>query len=191
MSQTLPEHVINRSVIDLKLAGARYQIGALRGSTASANASTGAESSAAAAIDQMIQAVIATLQGLNMQLPEPLPASRVSLRNLRDEFRSVQAESAALRAIEQVHRAGGWLHQLEQQRLGSTFAPLLSHTGGSYQIYCDPLEPGAGTESQSAVDYLEQMLNRVQGLVRQTADQMPEDVVRFREAQRKQARRLI
>src|ERR687885_548511 len=107
MSQTLPEHVSNRWFIDQKLDGARFQIENLQQQTQQAGNEVAAQSCACAAVSQMLQAVSALLHSFSQQLPDPLPASRVSLRHLRDAFHGVEAESRALRPIEQAERSGG------------------------------------------------------------------------------------
>ena len=191
MSQTLPEHVANRAYIDRKFAGVRVQIACLRGLPDADGPQEAAESYATAAVDQTLQAMTALLQSLNLELPDPLPASRVSLRNLRDSFQSVRAESAALHAFEQAERPGAWLDRLEQQRLGASFAPLLRGRDGGLQILLDPLEPDTGVAAQSPVDYLERALQQAEELAQRFAQELPEDVVRFRDAHRKQTHRLI
>jgi hypothetical protein len=191
MSQTLPEHVANRSFIDRKFAGVRAQIACLRGLAPADGSQATADSYATAAVDQTLQAMSALLQSLNLELPDPLPASRVTLRNLRDKFQSVQAESAALQVFEQAQRPGAWLDRLEQQRLGASFAPLLRGRDGGLQILLDPLEPDTGVAAQAPADYLEQALQQAEDLAQRFAQELPEDVVRFRDAHRKQTRRLI
>ncbi|HET7035290.1 MAG TPA: hypothetical protein VFI42_06355 [Thermomicrobiaceae bacterium] len=191
MSQTAPEHISDQPFIDHKLAGARYQIDTLRRLVEEAGHQDAAESCACAAIEQLLQVVAAALQQLNLQLPQPLPASRVNLRNLRDEFQSVQAESAGLQLFEQAERPGVWLDRLRQQQLGSTFAPLLRQIDGGYQLYRDPLEPDAGVEPEAPAEYLDQAARQVEMLVRRAGARMPDDTLRFREGRRKQTRRLI
>lgn len=190
MSQAVPEHDSIEPFIDRKLAGARHQIDALR-RLSNGNDDAAAESCACAAIEQILQVVAAALQQLNLQLPQPLPASRVSLRNLRDEFQTVQAESASLPLFEQAERPGAWLDRLRQQQLGATFAPLLRQRDGSDQILRDPLEPDAGVEPAAPADYLAQAARQAEMLVRLAAARTPDDAMRFREGQRKQTRRLI
>jgi hypothetical protein len=191
MSQTLPEQVPNRSFVAEKLDGAAFQIDALRQQAGPGGTPAAAESCACAAMDQLLQSISGVLHGFNQLLPEPLPASRVSLRNLRDEFQSVQSESKALRAIEQVDRSGEWLDDLQQKHVASSFTVVLRRDGDRFKLFKNPLDPRAGTESQDAADYLTAALQHTRELIGQVASDISDDVMRYREAHRQQTRRLI
>lgn len=190
-SQSLPAQLPNGSFVAEKLDGAQFQIETLRGQSSRSGAAAGAESCACAAMDQMLQAIQALLHGFNQQLPEPLPPSRVSLRNLRDEFHSVQTESKALRAIEQLDRGGEWLDDLQHKHLASAFSPVLQREGDRVKLLKNPLDPEAGAETASASDFLQERLQRTRELIAQVTADIDDDVMRFREAHRQQTRRLI
>ena len=191
MSQTLPQQVPNRSFVMEKLDGAEFQIETLRGKAGKGAPEAAAESCACAAMDQLLQAISGMLHGFNQLLPEPLPASRVSLRNLRDEFQSVQAESKALRAIEHVDRNGEWLDDLQQKHIASSFTVVLSQDGNGFKLFKNPLNPSQGTEEQDAATYLTHALGQTRDLIGQVAGEIDGDVMTYREAHRQQTRRLI
>ncbi|WP_040669204.1 hypothetical protein, partial [Nitrolancea hollandica] len=69
-----------------------------------------AEAVTCGAIAQLLHALDATLYGFSNLLPDPLPHSRVSRRNLRDRFHAIQCESQVLRLMDEADRAkSGWL----------------------------------------------------------------------------------
>lgn len=194
MGQTLPEHVSLRSLIDLKLHGARFQISTLEQIGPHVEFREAAiESCVDAAIDQMLQALNVTLQQFNTLLPDPLPANRVSRRNLRDIFYAVESESHVLREIEAAARPhDGWLWWLEEKRTAGEVTSLVDPSAdGEQHVWRDPLNPAARFEDGSPIDYLNRSLRRMSALIEQLLDQMADDIARYRDAQRQQARRLI
>ncbi|MGA7669034.1 MAG: hypothetical protein WBW04_01330 [Nitrolancea sp.] len=178
------------------MAGARFQIETLKGLLGAGNVSLPqAESCANAAVDQLLQAITAALNGLNSMLPDPLPAQRVSRRNLRDQFYSVGSESGVLQDLDTAAHAGdGWLWFLEQKHDAAPFGHLLvkaDSSGGSLAMVKDPVNPSGGNESGSPVDYLNSALDQVVEVLSRIAEKANDDVMHYREAQRRQARRLI
>lgn len=194
MSQSVTGKIPNQAEVDRKLAQSRYQISTLRQTAEPASRSAvAAESCASAAIDQMLEALSATLHGINLLMPDPLPALRVSRRNLRDRFYAVQCESRALHEVEAAARPGaGWLWWLEEKAAGSTFAPLLREAeGDSPALWKDPLQPELGVESTSPVEYLDQSLAGIEQLIRSVVGLAEDDMARYRDALSRQTRRLM
>jgi hypothetical protein len=194
MGKTSPEPISSGTQVDLKLDGARFQIQMLEQLTGEVSGSTaGVESCAVAAIDQTIQALSAALQQLNEMLTDPLPASRMSRRNLRDEFHAVQSDSSVIRDIEaEAHHDDGWLWWLEQKHAAAAFARLIaSGDDGELRLLRDPINPDAGFEEGTVSAYLRESVERVEDLIQRVTRQMSDDAARYREARRKQSRRLI
>lgn len=185
----------NQDQVDRKLAGAQAQIDALRRAGGNLNqAEVDQESCACAAVDQLLQAVTAALHGLNGLMPDPLPPSRVSRRNLRDRFHGVLTESEAIREVDAAARPGeGWLWALEQKDLGAAFAPLLAFdgSGGLRGMWRNPLDHDAGLESAPADVYLTESLGRVHQLIHRVAALAHGDAARYAEADARQRPRLI
>lgn len=173
--------------VALKLAGARAQIALLREHRADPVI---AESCAGAAISQMLQAILAALAEMNRQLPDPLPLSRLTRRNLRDHFYAVEVESRVVREIEVAAQAGrGWLWWLEQKQLGGSIRPLL--TEGQGAIWRKPLDHHAGVEPGDPVTYLSGEVARVEQLIGRVRELAVTDLERFRVAAKRPARRLL
>jgi len=194
--RTVTQHVPNRAEVDDRIAGARFQIETLKRLLESENAvRPEAESCANAAVDQLLQSITAALNGFNSMLPDPLPAQRVSRRNLRDQFYSVGSESAVLQDLDGAAHAGdGWLWYLEQKHDGAPFGHLLvksDSSDGPVAMVKDPLNASGGNESGSPVDYLNSAVDKVVEILTQIGDKANDDVMHYREAQRRQARRLI
>jgi hypothetical protein len=196
-SRTLAQHVPNREAVEDRLSGARFQIETMNQQLAKEGSSQPQlESCLNAAIDQLIQAINATLAGFNSMLPDPLPAQRISRRNLRDQFYAVGAESNVLQIVDNAARSGdGWLWYLEQKHDGAAYSHLLlkQDAGGSstYAVVRDPLNSKAGTEQGSPESYLNAAYDQVLQLLDEIARNVDDDVMIYREAQRRQARRLI
>lgn len=196
-SRTLSQHVPNRDAVDDRVAGARFQIETLSGLLGTKDFSlVKAESCASAAVDQLLQAVTAALDGFNAMLPDPVPSQRVSRKNLRDQFHAVGAESAVLQTLDAAaHPGDGWLWYLEQKRDSAALGHLLVNTGSadspSYAMVKDPLNPGAGNEDGSPDSYLNHALDQVLQILERVAEQASDDVIAYRDALRQQARRLI
>jgi hypothetical protein len=193
--RTLAQHVPNRADVDDRMAGARFQIETLKGLLEAGDAASRPqmESCANAAVDQLLQAITSALNGLNSMLPDPLPAQRVSRRNLRDQFYAVGSESAVLQDLDSAAHVGdGWLWFLEQKHDGAPFGHLLVKAeDGSLVMVKDPLNASGGNESGSPVDYLNTALDQIVEILSQIAEKANDDVMHYREAQRRQARRLI
>ncbi len=195
--RTLAQHVPNRSDVDDRMAGARFQIETLKGLLEASDTSRPqAESCANAAVDQLLQSITAALNGLNSMLPDPLPAQRVSRRNLRDQFYAVGSESAVLQDLDAAAHAGdGWLWFLEQKHDGAPFGHLLVKSDpeddGTMSMVKDPVNATGGNEAGSPVDYLNNALDQVVEILSQIGEKANDDVMHYREAQRRQARRLI
>lgn len=195
MSPLTSTDLPGQSQVNAKLAAARWQIGALERAGSTNGGGVAAESCACAAVDQMLQALSVALHGLNRLMPDPLPPSRVSWRNLRDRFFAVEADSQALRAVQSASRAeGGWLRSLELKREGSAYAELLNPAidrSGPPGLRRDPLRPELGDEPGEAVVYLAEAVEHIDGLIRQIAALAPEDVARYREGLARQTRRMM
>jgi hypothetical protein len=194
MGKTSPEPISSGTQVDLKLDGARFQIQMLEQLPGKVNGNTaGVESCAVAAIDQTLQALAAALQQRNEMRTDPLPASRMSRRNLRDEFHAVQSDSTVIRDIDAEARPNeGWLWWLEQKHAAAAFAHLIaSGEDGVSRLLRDPLNPAAGFEEGTVSAYLRESVKRVEGLIQRVTRQMSDDAAQYREARRKQSRRLI
>ncbi|HUY99175.1 MAG TPA: hypothetical protein VMU89_02400 [Thermomicrobiaceae bacterium] len=195
MSNPSASAIPSQAQVDRKLAGVQSQIDALRRAGGNANqAAVDQESCACAAVDQLLQASTAGLHGLNALMPDPLPHSRVSRRNLRDRFQSVQSDSEAIREVEAAARPReGWLWWLEQKDLGAAFERLLDidDSGGVRGIWKDPLDHGAGFETAPPDVYLSEALGRVRALVHRIAALAHGDAARYNEAEAQQRRRLM
>ena len=155
-----------------------------------------AEAVTCGAITQMLQALDATLYGFSKLLPDPLPHSRVSRRNLRDRFHALQCESQALRLImeEATRPNSGWLWWLERKAEGSAFFPLLlleAPRPNTLVLWRDPANHTAGLEPSPSPVYLHDMLERMRDLTRQVADRIPEDLHHYRESWRHQRHHLL
>ncbi len=196
-SLTLSQHVPNRDAVDDRLAGARFQIETLKGLLGSSSLSVPhAESCVNAAIDQLLLAITATLDGFNSMLPDPLPSQHVNRKNIRERFYAVGAESIALQSLDgAAHTGDGWLWNLEQKHDGAAFGHLLVKTKSSestsFALAKDPLNPESGNEDGSPVDYLNYALDQVVQIIGEVADKASDDAMNYREAERRQARRLI
>lgn len=155
-----------------------------------------AEAVTCGAIAQLLQALDATLYGFGKLLPDPLPHSRVSRRNLRDRFHAVQCESQALRLImEEADGAkSGWLWWLERKAEGSAYFPLLlqeAPRAKTLVLWRDPANHAAGLEPSPSPVYLREMLDRMRDLTRHVADLIPEDLHCYRERWRHQRHHLL
>ncbi len=196
-SRTLGQHVPNREAADDRVTGARFQIEALKTTLKTQGSPLPhAESCVSAAIDQMLQAITATLDGFNSMLPDPVPSQRISRKNLRDQFHAAGAESAVLQSLDNAaHPGDGWLWYLEQKRDGAALGRLLTNTGSNdspaYAVVKDPLNSSAGNEDGDPVTYLNHALDQVLQILGTVAEKAGDDVVTYREALRKQASRLI
>lgn len=200
MSLTLSDQIPSRSQVERKLAAASYQIELLQRIQDESSADSGSlvavESCTSAAINQLLQALTATLDGFNRQLPDPLPAMRVSRRNLRDEFHAVEIQSEVLREIESAARIGnGWLWWLEQKHAGGPFGPLIERATGSegatFVLLRDPLNLEAGTEPDSPVVYLQTALAKMIELLDRIGTLVTGDISAYRAGVRGQSRRMI
>lgn len=183
----------NETQIALRLAGAREQLTLVVDALRTHRPSL-AESATCAVIDQALKTLTAALHGFNLLLPQPLPAERVTWRNLRARFVAVQAESAVLDLVEEHLRPRvGWLWWLDRKEHASAFAPLLrvdSETG-SVAIWRDPLDPTAGVEAGTPDEYLASVLDRIEELTREIARLARKDVETFRQAARRQPGRML
>ncbi len=190
--RTLAQQVPNREAVDDRVEGARFQIEALKGELSSASSLAAAESCVSAAVDQILQAVAAALDGLNSMLPDPVPTQRISRKNLRDQFYAVNAESAALQSLDNAaHPGDGWLWSLEQKHDGAAFGHLLVRKGETISLVRDPFDSDGGTENEDPVSYLNHALDQVLEVLSEIGERASDDVATYREAQRMQARRLI
>jgi hypothetical protein len=186
---TLP----NEQQIASRLAGAREQLAILTEALRTRRPVL-AEAAACAVIDQALKTVTAALHGFNLLLPQPLPAERVSWRNLRARFVAVQVESAVLDLIEeQLRPRSGWLWWLDRKEHASTFAPLLrfDSEAGSVAIWRDPLDPTAGVEPGAPEDYLAPILQRIEDLTREIGRLARKDAEAYRQAARRQPGRML
>lgn len=196
-SRTLAQDVPNREAVNDRISGAQFQIDTLKQVLSSKDASLPhAESCVSAAVDQLLQAVTVALDGFNSMLPDPLPAQRVNRKNLRDQFYAVNAESSVLQSVDTAAHAGdGWLWFLEQKHDGAAFGHLLVKTGSAealgYAVAKDPMNVSGGHESAAPADYLNSALDHVIDLLGDVAEKANDDVLQYRESQRRQARRLI
>lgn len=196
-SRTMTVQTPNREAVQARIDGARFQIKMLEGVLSAGTVShEQAQSCAGAAIDQLLQAVSAALFGFSSLLPDPLPAQRLNRKNLRDQFFAVEAESAVLHRVDAAaHPGEGWLWSLEVKHDGAAFGKLLVRSGSgdsaSIRLVKDPLDPKSGTEEQGPLEYLKGNVEQVLRLVSDIGEKAHEDVLRYREAQRRQARRLI
>jgi len=196
-SQTTAQHVPNRETADARVAGARFQLESLQQVLKTDDQSLAkAESCVSGAIDQLLQAISASLGGFNSMLPDPVPAQRVNRKNLRDQFYAVNAESHVLQRVDHAARAGeGWLWSLEQKHDGAAFGHLLLKTQpgetSTLALVRDPFDHSSGTEGSSPVEYLNTAVDQVLQLLSEIGEKAAADVVTYREAQRRQARRLI
>ena len=195
MSTPSASSIPSQEQVDRKLAGVQSQIDALRRAGGNLNQpGVDQESCACAAVNQLLQAVASGLHGLNSLMPDPLPPSRVSRRNLRDRFQSVLADSEAIREVEAAARPGeGWLWWLEQKDLGAAFDSLLDReaSGGVRGIWKDPLNHTSGLESAAPDVYLTETLGRVEALIHRIAALAHGDAARYVEAESQQRRRLM
>lgn len=200
MSLTLSKQVPSRSQVERKLAAASYQIELLQriqdDASAGVDPVVAVESCTAAAINQLLQALTATLDGFNRQLPDPLPALRVSRRNLRDEFHAVEIQSQVLREIESAARVrSGWLWWLEQKHVGGSFGSLIERatgTGGpKFVLRRDPLNLEDGTEPEPPVEYLQAALAKMIELLDRIGALAADDISTYRVGIREQSRRMI
>lgn len=139
-----------------------------------------AEAVTCGAIAQLLHALDATLYGFSKLLPDPLPHSRVSRRNLRDRFHAIQCESQALRLMDEADRVNsGWLWWLERKSEGSAFFPLLladTQRAKSLVLWRDPANHAAGLEPSPSPVYLRETLERMRELTGRVADLIPEDL---------------
>lgn len=182
----------NENQVQLRLHGAREQLALLRDALQQQRPNL-AEAAACAVIDQSLKAVTAALHEFNLLLPHPLPAERVSWRNLRARFIAVQIESAALNFIEeQLRPYSGWLWWLDRKEQASAFAPLLHWDSqrGTVAIWRDPLNPTAGVEADSPLQYLSTILDRIEEATRELARLARKDVEEYRRAARRQPGRM-
>lgn len=154
-----------------------------------------AEAVTCGAIAQLLHALDATLYGFSNLLPDPLPHSRVSRRNLRDRFHAIQCESQVLRLMDEADRAkSGWLWWLGRKAEGSAFFPLLfiePQRTKALILWRDPANHEAGLEPNPSPEYLREMLERMRELTRCVAELMPEDLHRYREHWRHQRHHLL
>lgn len=136
----------------------------------------------------------ATLYGFGV-LPDPLPPSRTSRRNLRDRFHSVQGQSQALRLVDQAARPDeGWLWWLERNAEGGRFFPLLHQDvqpGVPLLLWKDPANPAAGVEPDPPPLYLRLTLDRMHELIDRVMELIPEDLFHYHECWQLQRHRLI
>lgn len=183
----------NETQIALRLAGARDQLTLVVDALRTHRPSL-AESATCAVIDQALKTLTAALHGFNLLLPQPLPAERVTWRNLRARFVAVQAESAILDLVEEHLRPRvGWLWWLDRKEHASAVAPLLrvdSETG-SVAIWRDPLDPTAGVEAGTPDEYLTSVLEHIEELTREIARLARKDVETFRQAARRQPGQML
>ena len=98
----LVEQVPNRAQVRRGLAPAGVQIAAIERAERAEHAFDEAAAPAvdafpAAGIIQLLQAVTAALDGLNHRLPDPLPPTHSSRRNLRDRFAAVASRPGPAR----------------------------------------------------------------------------------------------
>ncbi|MCX7623798.1 MAG: hypothetical protein RMK01_03835 [Thermomicrobium sp.] len=192
MSDPVTTRLPNETHIVLRLNGAREQLAILHEALRD-HRYVVAEAAVCAIVDQAAKAVTAALHGFNLLLPQPLPAERVSWRNLRARFVSVQAESAVLDLIEEHLRPrSGWLWWLDRKEHASTFAPLLriDAESGSVALWRDPLDPTQGTEPGSPDEYFTVVLERVEELVREIGRSARRDAEQYRQAARRQPGRI-
>jgi len=184
----------NREQILLRLAGARRQA-ELASTSMAAGDLAGLESALCAAIDQALKAVTAALYGLNALLPSPLPASRLSRRNLRDRFAAVQASSAALELLDrEAQPQVGWLWWLDRKEAASAFASLLcagQEPTDPPRLWRDPLEPAHGVEAAPPDQYVAEAVTRVERLIEALGRLVVTDVETYQEAARRQFGRLL
>jgi len=188
MADPIGTRLPNESQVLLRLSGAREQLAILREALRT-HKQTVAEAAACAVVDQAMKAVTAALHGFNLLLPQPLPAERVSWRNLRGRFVAVQAESAVLDLLEESFRSrAGWLWWLERKEYASAFAPLLRFDPDSdtVALWRDPLDPTHGTEAGTPEVYFSTVLDRIEELVREIGRLARRDVDNFRQAARRQ-----
>ncbi|MCS7050036.1 MAG: hypothetical protein NZL87_00305 [Thermomicrobium sp.] len=177
----------------LRLSGAREQLAILRESLR-AHRPALAEAAAAAVVDQLLKALTAALHGFNLLLPQPLPADRVSWRNLRARFVAVAVDSAIVNLLEESLRPRtGWLWWLDRKEHASAFAPLLQIDAetGSAAIWRDPMDPTLGFEELPPTEYLGHVLDRVEALTRDIARLARRDAEVFRHAARRQPGRML
>jgi len=192
MADPIATRLPNEAQVLLRLTGAREQLSILR-EAIRAHRQTVAEAAACAVTDQAVKAVTAALHGFNLLLPQPLPAERVTWRNLRARFVAVQAESAVLDLVEEQSRPrSGWLWWLERKDQASAFAPLLHFDGEgeTVALWRDPLDPTQGTEQGSPEDYFTAVLDRIEDLVREIGRLARKDAELFRQAARRQPGRI-
>lgn len=184
----------NQQQILLRLDGARRQ--AEQASIALESGDhAGLESALCAAIDQALKAVTAALYGFNSLLPNPLPASRVTRRNLRDRFVAVQARSAVLELLDRESRPHeGWLWWLDRKEASSAFASLIRSPADAKMppaLWRDPLDPAHGVEMLRPDRYVQQAVEQVERLVEEIGRLAGPDIAAYREAARRQPGRLI
>lgn len=186
-------HLPNEAHVQRRLAGAREQLGILQEALRQRRYVL-AEAAANAITDQALKAVTASLHGFNLLLPQPLPAERVSWRNLRARFVAVQVESAVLNVVEEHLRPHtGWLWWLDRKEHASAFAPLLHLDTEQERIrlWRDPLDPTAGFEEEEPVAYFDTTLTRVEDLIGDITRLMRKDVEEYRRAARRQPGRMV
>lgn len=190
---TLNVNSLHRQTVERKLAGAQFQIDMLERVLPDDDADIEAiESAVSGAIDQMLHSLTAVLFTFNAQLPDPLIPQRVNRRNLRDQFHSVGINSAAMREIDRVNRAGdGWLWWLEQKTLGAGYRPLIFAEHGSFYLRRDPMNPESGVELTGPISYLQHSLQSMTELLDRLDTLVAEDVRAFREARRRSIWKLI
>jgi hypothetical protein len=184
----------NRDQILLRLEGARRQA-ELAATALAAGDRAGLESAVCATIDQALKAVTAALYGLNVLLPSPLPASRLTRRNLRDRFAAVSASSAVLELLDrEATPLVGWLWWLDRKEAASAFASLLcpgEEAADPPTLWRDPLEPSHGIEALPPDRYLAEAVAQVERLLEEIGQLVGTDVETYREAARRQFGRLI
>ncbi|WP_038039029.1 hypothetical protein [Thermorudis peleae] len=178
----------------LRLEGARYH--AREAAMAiEAKDQVRVEAAICAGIDQALKALTAALHGLNLLLPQPLPASRLSRRNLRERFRSVEAPSRTLDLLDQAAQPEeGWLWWLEAKDAASPFAALVRPStapGRPFELWRDPLDHSRGLEEHAPDQYLLDAIARINTLIGQIAALAPHDAKAFQDAARRLPGRLI
>jgi hypothetical protein len=199
MSSPLPIQIPHQQQVERKLAAVNLSIQTLQTlndrQLDDQDVHVLAEAVTCGAIAQLLHALDATLYGFSKLLPDPLPHSRVSRRNLRDRFHAIQCESQVLRLMDEADRAkSGWLWWLERKAEGCAFFPLLfvePQRAKALVLWRDPANHEAGLEPNPSPEYLRETLERMRELTRRVADLIPEDLHRYQEHWRHQRHHLL
>ncbi len=200
MGSSLPSQIPHQQQVERKLAAVGLSIQSLQTlydrQLDDQDVHVLAEAVTCGAIAQLLHALDATLFGFSKLLPDPLPHSRVSRRNLRDRFHAIQCESQALRLImaEADRAKSGWLWWLERKAEGSAYFPLLfveAQRARTLVLWRDPANHEAGLEPCSSPVYLQETLERMRDLTQHVSDLIPEDLHRYQESWRQQRHHLL